>query len=262
MIKAIRRVLFGSISILGLSFFIWIVLMLNPKFMYSHSTIVDNVTVYHNSPLDSNTDNVIKDAIEIASSSAIYNDQLQISLCMNDHSFYPELYPFAGGTAYAFINKTVIYRCNPNFLENTAEFAWDINNFEKRKYNLTKLLAHEFMHNFQFDFNTKYHITSTLGNINWKFEGHADYIARGFKNDGQLLNKIDHYLYQEKREHTGVAVFITEDGTIQNLSYYKFSLVIQYLMEEQGLSFGEICKLEASFDELYEEMLAWSQTKN
>jgi len=236
--------------------------MLNPNYVYSNKTHVDNITVYHNSDLEKEAESIIIDAINIISSSSIYDDQLQISLCMNDNSFYPNLHPFAGGTAYAFLNKTVIYRSQPNFMNNTAEFSWKENNYEKRKYNLTILLAHEFMHNLQHNYDPKYQITSTVGKINWKLEGHADYIARQFKNDGQLLAKIENYLFQEKQEHVGVPVFITEDGTIQNLAYYKYAIVIQYLMEEEKMNFSQICKLQTSLDELYTRMITWSQSQN
>ena len=181
---------------------------------------------------------------------------------MNDDSIYPELFPFAAATAYAFLNKTVIYDSEPNFKDNRIEFTWAVNNNETRAYDFTVLMAHEFMHNVQYNHNPKYQIMSTLGTINWKFEGHADYIVRGFKNDGALLDKIDNYLLQEKKDHVGVPVFYLEDGTIQNLWYYKCALVIQYLMEEKGMSYDEVCLLDNGLDDVYAEMLEWKQSSN
>ncbi len=138
-----------------------------------------------------------------------------------------------------------------------AQTQWEVNNNEVRQFNLTWLLAHEFMHNLQFKANADYVITTTLGKLNWKLEGHAEYIARAFKNDGKLRGKIDRYLIEESREHSGLPVFASEDGTKQILSYYKYALVIQYLMEIKALDFHEICELEASLDEVYSDMLHW-----
>ena len=50
-----------------------------------------------------------------------------------------------------------------------------------------------------------------------------------------------------------------EDGTKQIFSYYKYALVTQYLMEEKGLDFAQICELETDLDELYLEMLKWNE---
>ena len=114
------------------------------------------------------------------------------------------------------------------------------------------------MHNVQYYHNPNYYFNSTLGKINWKFEGHAEYIARGFKNDEQLKEKIPFYLAEEKKDHVGIPVFMLEDKTIQNLSYFKYALVTQYVMEEKELDFDELCALEIGLDELFKEMVDWS----
>lgn len=259
MLKLIKRIVLSSLSILGISFLIWTFLLLNPSWMYSKSTEIDNITIYHNVALEEGTETVLKNALNIIQGSDIYDEQLKIQFCLNENNIYPKLYPFAGGNAYAFLNKAVIFAGTPNFKNNVSEFKWEINNYELRKFNLTTLLAHEFMHNMQYNFNPRYNITSTLGTINWKFEGHAEYIAREFKNDGLLKKKIALYLVEESKDHVGVPVFTLEDGTIQNLSYYKYSLVIQYLMEEKKLNFQQVCELETGFDELYDEVIDWGK---
>jgi len=261
MLKTIKKVILSALSVLGVSFLICVVMMLNPNLVYSSSTQFDNVTVYHNTELDPESESVILGAVELIKKSSIYNPDIQISMCMNDGTFYPELYPFAAATAYAFLDKTVIYDSQPNFKDNKIEFTWPINNNETRAYDFTYLMAHEFMHNVQYDHNPKYQIMSTLGKINWKLEGHADYIARSFKYDGQLIGKIDNYLIQERKAHVGVPVFQLENGTIQNLWYYKCALVIQYLMEEKDMSYDAVCELESGLDELYDEMITWKDTK-
>ena len=257
MFRTIKRVLLASFSVLTISTIVWVVLLTNPSLSYANETQFDQVTVFHENDLEDEAEKIIFNAIEIIKTSEIYDEEFNIQLCLNDDKFYPNLHPTPGGSAYAFLNKTVIYASEPNFEKNVSEFSWEVNNYELRKYNLTVLIAHEFMHNLQYNFNPKFQIRNSIGKIFWKFEGHAEYIAREFKNDGLLKNKIAIYLTEETKDHVGIPVFLLEDGTIQNLSYYKYALVIQYLMEIKNLNYQEICELEDGIEKPYEEMMEW-----
>lgn len=260
MIKTIKKIILSSLSILGISLLFWIAFFLNPNLSYANKTQFDKVTVFHNQNLDEGTELIINNAIRIIQESELYEENLNIQLCLNDDKLYPNLHPLAGQPlAYATLNKTIIKNCKIKFNENVAETQWEINNNELRKFDLTWLLAHEFVHNLQYHANPKYVITSTLGKLNWKLEGHAEYIARQFRHDGLLLHKIKKYLVEEKKDHVGFPVFEIEDGTKQILSYYKYALIVQYLMEEKDLNFGQICELEKGMDELYQEMIDWSE---
>ena len=126
-----------------------------------------------------------------------------------------------------------------------------------RTFDLTWLLAHEFTHNLQYRAKPIYVLKSTIGILNWKLEGHAEYISRGFKNDGKLKVRIAKYLKEETLEHNGLPVFELEDGTKQILPYFKNALVIQYLMEEKAMDFEAVCELDKNLDSLYAEMLEW-----
>jgi len=257
--RIIKKIVLSLLSILGISFLMWTVFLLNPNLSYAHQTQFDNVTIYHNEELEEGTELIIRNVISIIENAEIYDKNINIQFCLNDDKIYPNLYPFAGAIAYAFLNKTVIYASKPSFKNNFTEFSWEINNYELRKWSLTSLLAHEFMHNVQHNHNSNYYVKSTLGNLNWKLEGHAEYIAREFKGDNKLKKKIEFYQIEEKKDHLGIPVFKLEDNTIQSLSYFKYALVVQYLMEIKNLSFDEICELENRLDSLYKEMIRWSE---
>ncbi|MDA9774378.1 collagenase [Saprospiraceae bacterium] len=258
MVKLVKKIALSTLSILGLSALIWTIFLLNPSISYAHSTNIGQVTIYHNLDLAEGTERVIINAIEIIEAADIYDADLKIQLCLNDDKIYPTLYPFAAATAYAFLNKTVIYASEANFGNNYTEFQWEVNNYEIRRYNLTELLAHEFMHNLQHNQNPKYQILSTLGKANWILEGHAEYVSREFKNDGLLQNKIENYLSEKDRKHIGIPVFKLEDGTIQNLAYYKYALIVQYLIDVRGLDYKQLCELNSSQDSLFSAMLDWN----
>ena len=263
MLKTIRKVFLSCLSILGISLLFWICLFLNPSWSYAHETAFDYVTVYHNQELDEQVELRIKDAINIIKKSDLFYEGVSIQLCMNDDEWYPSLHPFAGGPlAFAVYDKTIIKNCTPNFEENVVEAQWEVNNNEFRRFDLTRLLAHEFTHNLQHLKNTTYTSLNTLTKINWKLEGHAEYIAREYQNDGRLKEKIAWYLLEVQKEHNGIPVFELEDGTKQSLGYFKYALVVQYLMEEKALDFFQICELEVDFESQFDEMVNWSKKSN
>lgn len=257
MFNTIKKVLLSSLSILGICSIVWLCLFLNPNYLYANSTTIENVTIHHNKDLAPEASVIVNNALEIIKSSALYDKDFSIDFCLNDNAIYPKLHPLASGIAYAFLNKTVIYASQPDFENNLATYTWEINNNEFRKYNLTALIAHEFMHNFQYHHNPNYYNTTTFGKLNWKFEGHADFISRKFKNDDLLIDKITFYLKEEKKEHVGIPVFTLSDGTIQILTYFKYALVVQYLLEEKEMSFQQLCDSERPLDEVYNDMLIW-----
>jgi len=260
MIKTLKKIILSSLSILGISFLFWLLFLSNPKWSYAKETQFDFITIYHNKNLEPETQQVINGAINIIKTSELFREDVAIQLCFNDDKIYPYLFPFVGGpTAYAFFDKTVFKNCTPKFKENVAEAQWAINNYELRKFNLTWLLAHEFTHNLQYFSDPNYYLTSTLGQINWKLEGYAEYIAREFKQDGQLKVRIERFLLEEKKEHVGLPVFEIADGTKQIYAYFKYALVIQYLIEVKGLDFAQICALEEDLDKLYGEMIEWNK---
>lgn len=258
MLKTIIKVLISSISVLLFSCLGLTLLMLNPSWSYANETQHDFITIHHNQVLETATLDVLDDAIEILKTSDLYNEDIRLDLCLNDGSYYPNLHPIVGqASAYAMFNKTILDDSEPDFSLNVAVMEWAINNFERRTFNLTYLLAHEFTHNLQYAANKQYYLTTTIGKINWKLEGHAEYISRQFQNDDLLKEKIKIYLEELEKTHNGFPVFPLEDGTVQILSYYKYALVTQYLMEQKNFDFDKICKDTRNLEDVYNEMLNW-----
>ncbi|MGM0641725.1 MAG: collagenase [Thermotogota bacterium] len=158
-------------------------------------------------------------------------------------------------------NKTIVKNGDLKFNENNIEVQWKQNS-ELRKYNLTKILAHEFTHNMQQNANLSYTIRTTFpAKNNWKLEGHADYIARKFKNDGMLKDKIDKYRIEESNVHKGLPATKDEIGIYWFYGYYKYALIVQYLTEEKKMNFNQICELDTNINEIYLEMLTWRNNK-
>lgn len=260
MIKVIKKTLRGSLFILTASFILYTVLLVNPTIMYSTCTQIDRVKIYHNIALENETEKVIKDALAIIETAEIFSDEIIIELCLNGDSSYPTLLgKIRGGTAYSFLNKAVINYCSPSFEENVAEFQWEINENEVRKMNLTWLLAHEFTHTLQWKSDPYFVLKNISKTTSWKLEGYAEYISRQFQNDNKLKDKIHLMLLEERQTHIGIPVFLVKDGTIQNLSYFKYALMNQYLIEEQNFNYHQICRDKRTYNEVYAEMINWSK---
>lgn len=258
--KSIKKVLLSSISILGLSCLIWVLLILNPSWSYANKTQFDIVTVYHNNNLEQQTKDVIIDAIALIKKSPLFNEKIRIDLCLNDDKLYPKLNPMVGQPyAYANLNKTVFKNCDVKFDENILETRWEVNKFEHRKFDLTTVLAHEFTHNLQYKTDFWYVVSGPLGKRNWRLEGHAEFVSLDFSGDGLLKEKVANYVIEETKEHAGLPVFNREDGTKQIFSYYKYALVYQYLTEVKGMNYKQICNLETDLTTLYADMVDWSK---
>lgn len=261
MLKNIKKVILSSLSILGISTAIWILFILNPQWSYANKTQFDFVTIHHNQELEKDTEKVIMESIRLIKGSDLFHDDVSLDLCLNDDNIYPHLHPLVGNPlGFSLLkNLVVIKNCKPSFNRNIVETEWAANEFEYRKFKLSWLLAHEFTHNLQFRNNPWYQIKSTMGNINWKLEGHAEYVSRAYKNDGKLKEKILQFLEEQQKEHTGFPVIELEDGTKQILSYFKYGLIVQYLLEQKKLNFNDISNTELSMEELYAEMLEWDE---
>lgn len=256
MYKTIKRVVLGSLSVLLLGTLVWVLLLLNPAWSYAHQTSFGPITIYHNQALEASTEDVLKEAIEIIKTSELYTSDFQVDLCMNDGSRFPEFHPFSGGLAYAFVDKAVFYHARPNFSRNRAFNTLAGPNQVHKESNLTWLLAHEFTHNLQFNWNILFPLKYEF----WQQEGYAEYISRQWKNDGLLREKIQILLDQEsKTQENYPVVFLHPDGTTQELSYYKYGLMAQYLFEEEGLNFVNLADEKRSFDAIYQKMITWSE---
>jgi hypothetical protein len=52
-------------------------------------------------------------------------------------------------------------------------------------------------------------------------------------------------------------VIVKKDGTKQTHSYYKYALLVQYLIEIKNMNFYEICELDTDISEIYSELIEW-----
>lgn len=251
MIKTLKKITLSLCSIFGLSIVFWIVFLMNPSLSYAHQTSFERINVYHNLDLAPEMAVILAKAYEKIKPSELFDPTMKIELAMNDGSKYPKFHPLAGGLAYSFLNKTVLYRCTGDFAHNRATFSWEENKGELRHYDLVELLAHEFTHNLQYQKDWLH----PLKYETWKIEGYADYVSRQTRlKEKSLKEHIQHLIHEESKPHLGIPRFMLEDGTGWLLSYYGYCLMVQYLIEEKGMSYQEVLESKLSMEEVREEM--------
>lgn len=255
MVATLKKVLLSCLSVLGISFIFWLFFLFNPSLSYAHKTQFGQITVYHNQTLEIGTQKVLNDAFSILKTADLFDPDIQLDLCLNEGTFYPELWLFKGAAAYSFLNKGVIYASQLNFNQNITSFKWAVNGFEPRTFNLTWLLAHEFTHCLQYNWKKTFPLYCAF----WKSEGYAEYISRQFKNDGRLKEKMLQLAVEEQKEHRGIPVFKLEDGTVQNLFYFKSAVLVQYLTEVEKMDFPQIVGDHRTIEAVRLQMEDWAK---
>ncbi|MEM6806956.1 MAG: collagenase [Bacteroidota bacterium] len=259
MLRNLKKITISLGSILGLGMLFWIILLMNPSLSYAHQTKLGKVDVYHEQALPAGSEALIAQAYEILKTSEIFSKEAQIQLCLNDGSNFPHRFPLRGGVAYSYWNKAIIYKSNPDFIRNRAFYEWEENQGAKRSWDLVELLAHEFTHTLQ-----SYHNRlSPLEDAIWKIEGYAEYISRSQRKElRDLKENLRRLRDAQKQASTAIPWINFQDGSGVPQSYFRYRLLIQYLLEEKGLSYLEILDMNLSDNEVEEEIISYLNLQN
>ncbi|MDW3646844.1 MAG: hypothetical protein R8P61_07275 [Bacteroidia bacterium] len=243
----LKKILIWTAAILLLFLGVFVISLLSPSLFYSHAQAYGQIRILHNQALEEGWENQIDTALQAIESSVLYDPNFQIELCLQDGSSYPQFVELVFGEAFAFgfASKAVLN------MPVQPESGYIEKNGKRR--DLAELLAHEFIHNFQYQ---KYGF-ATLNFPFWKLEGYAEYMMRMEKDDLDLRYAISHLLkYEEKGSYNYDWVeWENEIGTPH--IYLKSNIMVQYLMEIEGLTYDEIVKDQRSTEAVFEEVLAW-----
>lgn len=224
-----------------------IVIIINPILSYANKTAYNSNSIFHNRPLHSSLEIQLQQANELIKRSEFYNPSLQIQICMNDGSKYPELLKALLGRAFAwgFYNKVV--------LQGTANFNEDYVELGGYKWNLTQLLAHEMTHCLQFA-GLGFWNSKPLAKIpNWKWEGYAEYIARQNLDQKDLSNNITRLM----EANPGSWEIDLPDGTITPKEYYNYWILVQFCMDIKKVNFKQLLLDTTKEEVLRHEMMHW-----
>ncbi len=217
----------------------------NPGLLYAYHTDLAGHSIYHNQPLEKETALRLKNAQVLLQKSTLYDSSFKLDICLNDGSFYPRILEFLQGNAfgYGFSNKAVL-NGKLSFEKNCSE----INGY---KWNLTELIAHEATHCYQAHSYGFWNSNPIAQYPNWKWEGYAEYIARQNQRDDSLS------FAKKKWKTTSPELWEVkmDDTTTCGREYYQARMLIQFCLENKGMTYDEILESDLSKESLFEELL-------
>ncbi len=239
------------LMITGLFLFgLLVTFMLNPILLYANRTSVGNYSIYHNKPLDKNTQNRLEKSIAIIKSSELYDPELKMDICLKDGSKYPKLIEKILGRDLlsSFYNKIV-------FTGDEVSFDSNYIKIDRHKWNLTEMLAHAQVHCLEFKKYGLWKSNPVAKHPEWKWEGYPEYIARQNSQVKNLHESIQTLLQEERVNDTGWMTLPDSTETITN--YFKYRLLIQYCLEIKKMSFVQLLKDTAQEETVRLQMMSW-----
>lgn len=128
---------------------------------------------------------------------------------------------------------------------------------------LTYLLAHEMIHVLQANKYGLLNFSPIKHPPMWKLEGYPEYIARRetiLHQDYDFIREIDRYV-KLNSETQDIWLEVTENHFMP-FYYYKGRLMVEYLIEIKGMTYDEILKDARSEEEIFDELIQWSNLKS
>ncbi|MGI4734831.1 MAG: hypothetical protein ACRYG7_06575 [Janthinobacterium lividum] len=227
-------------------------LLLNPRLLYAHETVTSQYTIYHNQPLAPAFGQRLAQARALVRPSEVFASTLRLEVCLNDGSRYPRLVQAAEGPAFAwaFYNKVV--------LNGELHVAANQLTFRHYGWNLTRLLAHEMTHCYQFHRLGLWRSNPLARYPTWKWEGYAEYVARQPSSPAALRQ---HLTYLQAAEHTapGQWGLRLPDSTSTSREYFRYYLLTDYFLTVKQLTFAQLLDDTTSQPTAQQQLRQWAQ---
>ncbi len=229
-----------------------VVLLLNPSFLYAHQTTTSHYTIYHSQPLDPALIQRLEQARALAQPSEVFDQALRVDVCLNDGSRYPSVVQAVWGPAFAwgFYNKVVL----------NGEANVPANRVTLRHYawNLTRLLAHEMTHCYQFDRFGLWHSNPLAHYPTWKWEGYAEYVARQPRGQYALLQNIN-CLQQAEQTAPDQWDIRLPDSTCTSREYFEYFVLSEYCLDIKKMTFQQVLRDTTLEKATHQQMMNWYQ---
>lgn len=190
-----------------------------PQYLFAHKVTYGNFQVYSREPFDQGIYKVLDDAEARLSRSTIYDRDVSRRVFLtNGHG----MYTFLSNKAYrSFASSLPLVN---NILINRSDAAHDLvflNRPEHNKRSLSGVIAHEVAHLF---IRKKVGVLRASLMPTWKNEGYCEYVA----GDTAIT-------YQE-----GVSLWKADPNNDSKYRYFKYQMMVKYLLETEKLSIEEI----------------------
>src|SRR4030095_1729825 len=228
------RVLRNVFAFAGLGY---LLLLCFPQPLFAHEISYKNVKVYSREPLDENMNTVLDKVEARLNTSEINNSEVRPRVFLTgSFGFYSWLSLQLGANSFG---KGFAALPSVNVFINRADPAKDLvfrNAPEYSQRSLSGVIAHETTH---YLIRKKFGYWRNLTMPAWKKEGYAEYVAGG----------------STLPYETGVKMWKTnpKDGT--GYQYFKYYMLVKYLLEHDKISVEDIFNREFDVPALEQEVL-------
>jgi hypothetical protein len=228
-------------------------IILFPQPLFANKLEHGNFRVYANEKINEKIIDILDAAKDRAASSELYDRDYHYDILLSDGSFYNSIddLVLGSGVAGRAVDNNVVIKIPVDIEHNIATG-------KRSRVNLTWLIAHEMVHCLQenrfgmFRFNPLHHPPV------WKLEGYPEYVSRVDSRSVpsySLIKEIEHYTELARSASDGWLE--VEPGHRMPDSYVKGKLMIEYLIDEKGLTYQQILDEEIGEEQVYKEMMQW-----
>lgn len=229
--RSLRYMLFAGVVI-------YVFLLSFPQVLFAHETSYKNFTVYSREPLNPNLHEVLDRAEAKMAASELNNPEVKPRIFLtNSYRLYSLLSIYLGGNSFG---KGYPLLPTANVFINRADVDKDLvfrNAPENNVRSLSGVIAHETTHLLV---RKKLGYWRNFMLPNWKKEGYAEYVA-----GGATLN------YE-----TGVKLWKQNPRDATGYQYFKYYLLVKYLLDHDKLTADEFFNREFDLPALEEKVFA------
>jgi hypothetical protein len=215
----------------------YILLLCFPQVLFGHQVSSGNLTVYSREPLDENI-NVLLDRVQqrLATSPLNSADVKPKIFFTNSFRFYSVLSLYVGDNSFG---KGYAALPTSNIFINKSDAASDLvfrNEPSRNQRSLSGVIAHEITHLLV---RKRYGYWRNLTMPAWKKEGYAEYVAGDTTLDYE----------------TGVRLWKANPSDSSGYQYFKYYMLVKYLLEHDKLSVDDLFNREFDVEALEERVL-------
>lgn len=251
--KTIRRLLSGTVLFLLIALTGVVTLLFFPQPMFANKLVHKNFVVYSSDEIPDAICRILDGAYGTIEACELNDPTFKFDLFLAHGNPFNRLDDLQGSGAVARATAgSIIFKTPVNFAYNEAYTA-------RSRINLEELLIHEMVHVLQTNRYGMLRFNPWSHPPLWKLEGYPEYVARqdrriaGYK----LSNEIGRYVTLRAESTDGWVEVVP--GHFMPAVYYKGRLMVEYLMDIKGLSYDEILSSDDPEDEVFNEMLRWSE---
>ena len=229
--RTFRYIVFSAVAA-------YVLLLCYPQVLFAHEISYKNFTVYSREPLDQNIYTLLDKVEAGLATSEINNTQLKPKIFLtNSHRFYSALTFSIGGNSYG---KGLPLLPTNNIFINRSDVQNDLVFRRAATHNsrsLSGVMTHEVTH---FLIRQKFGYFKNVMAPAWKKEGYCEYVAGG--------SGLDYA--------TGVKMWKANPQNDTGYQYFKYYMLVRYLLETEKLSVADLFSRDFDRSELEAKVLS------